>query len=104
MVERLTPQYRCVMPDLPLGWHRIPTKHVADLSLRALTLLVGQFLDHLDLADVTLVQNDCGGAQPRRDRRSGQAGQLNETVWYGDRDGLHAFDKAVARQGASPRC
>jgi pimeloyl-ACP methyl ester carboxylesterase len=63
VVERLAPRYRCVVPDLPLGAHRLPMKPDADLSLRGLALLVGEFLDRLDLTDVTLIQNDWGGAQ-----------------------------------------
>jgi pimeloyl-ACP methyl ester carboxylesterase len=35
----------------------------ADLSLRALGRLIGEFLERLDLHDVTLVQNDWGGVQ-----------------------------------------
>jgi pimeloyl-ACP methyl ester carboxylesterase len=55
--------FRCVMPTLPLGAHRIPMRADADLSLRGLALLVGEFLEALDLRDVTLVLNDWGGAQ-----------------------------------------
>jgi pimeloyl-ACP methyl ester carboxylesterase len=63
VVDRLVPDYRCILPTLPLGAHRIPMREDADLSLRGLGLLVGEFLDRLDLTDVTLVQNDWGGAQ-----------------------------------------
>jgi pimeloyl-ACP methyl ester carboxylesterase len=35
----------------------------ADLSIVGVAKLVGVFLDKLDLADVTLIQNDWGGAQ-----------------------------------------
>jgi len=35
----------------------------ADLSLAGLAVLVDEFLERLDLHDVTLVQNDWGGAQ-----------------------------------------
>ncbi|MGQ4516713.1 alpha/beta fold hydrolase [Streptomyces sp. DW26H14] len=55
--------FRCVMPTLPLGAHRVPMRADADLSLRGLALLVGEFLEALDLRDVTLVLNDWGGAQ-----------------------------------------
>ncbi|PBC54642.1 alpha/beta fold hydrolase [Rhodococcus sp. ACPA1] len=63
VVERLAPDFRCIVPNLPLGAHRIPMREDADLSLRGLGLLIGEFLERLDLADVTLVQNDWGGAQ-----------------------------------------
>lgn len=63
VVEGLSAQYRCIVPDLPLGGHRIPMNPDADLSLRGIALLLGEFLDRLDLSDVTLIQNDWGGAQ-----------------------------------------
>jgi pimeloyl-ACP methyl ester carboxylesterase len=63
VVGELGPGYRCVMPTLPLGAHRIPMRPGADLSLRGMALLVGEFLERLDLREVTLVLNDWGGAQ-----------------------------------------
>jgi pimeloyl-ACP methyl ester carboxylesterase len=59
----LRADYRCVVPTLPLGSHRRPMRPDADLSLHAMALLVGEFLEALDLPDVTLVINDWGGAQ-----------------------------------------
>jgi pimeloyl-ACP methyl ester carboxylesterase len=55
--------YRCVLPTLPLGAHRTPMKPDADLSQPGNALLVGEFLEALDLTEVTLVMNDWGGAQ-----------------------------------------
>lgn len=55
--------YRCVLPTLPLGAHRTPMKPDADLSQLGIALLLGEFLEALDLTDVTLVMNDWGGAQ-----------------------------------------
>lgn len=63
VLDQLGPGYRVVRPTLPLGAHRIPMHPEADLSLRGIALLVGEFLDKLDLRDVTLVLNDWGGAQ-----------------------------------------
>ena len=63
VVTALGPGHRCVRPTLPLGSHRIPMRPGADLSLRGMALLVGEFLERLDLRDVTLVLNDWGGAQ-----------------------------------------
>ncbi|NGO79985.1 alpha/beta hydrolase [Streptomyces sp. YC504] len=63
VVPALRDDYRCVTPTLPLGSHRTPMRPDADLSLRGLALLVGEFLDRLDLREVTLVLNDWGGAQ-----------------------------------------
>ncbi|QNG20326.1 alpha/beta hydrolase [Rhodococcus triatomae] len=63
VVDALVPDFRCILPTLPLGSHRIPMRADADLSLRAMGLLVGEFVAALDLREVTLVQNDWGGVQ-----------------------------------------
>jgi pimeloyl-ACP methyl ester carboxylesterase len=63
VVPGLAPDYRCVLPTLPLGGHRRPMRPGADLSLRGMALLVGEFIDQAALTGVTLVQNDWGGAQ-----------------------------------------
>jgi pimeloyl-ACP methyl ester carboxylesterase len=63
VVAELRTGHRCVVPTLPLGGHRHPMRPDADLSLRALALLVGEFLERLDLEAVTLVLNDWGGPQ-----------------------------------------
>jgi pimeloyl-ACP methyl ester carboxylesterase len=63
VVAELSGEYRCVLPHLPLGSHLRPMRPDADLSLRGLAMLIGEFLEKLDLHDVTLVQNDWGGAQ-----------------------------------------
>src|SRR2546423_2395419 len=55
--------YRCVLPTLPLGGHRRPMKRDADLSQRGVARLLGEFIERLDLRDVTLVLNDWGGGQ-----------------------------------------
>lgn len=62
VVERLRDRFRCVVPDLPLGSHRVPMKAEADLSPHGLAGLVADVLDALDLEEVTLVGNDTGGA------------------------------------------
>jgi pimeloyl-ACP methyl ester carboxylesterase len=63
VVAALAPDFRCVVPTLPLGGHRRPMHPDADLSLAGLAVLVDEFLERLDLREVTLVQNDWGGAQ-----------------------------------------
>jgi pimeloyl-ACP methyl ester carboxylesterase len=55
-------RFRCLAPDWPLGSHTIPMKAGADLSPRGVAGLVAEFLEALDLRDVTLVANDTGGA------------------------------------------
>ena len=61
-IAGLSPGHRCVAPTLPLGAHRYPMRDGADLSLPGIAGLVTEFLDRLDLRDVTLVGNDTGGA------------------------------------------
>jgi pimeloyl-ACP methyl ester carboxylesterase len=63
VVPGLVDRYRCVLLTLPLGGHRQPMHPDADLSLLGLGRLVGEILERLDLRDVTLIQNDWGGAQ-----------------------------------------
>ncbi|MCP2348694.1 alpha/beta fold hydrolase [Nonomuraea roseoviolacea] len=58
----LSVDHRCVTPTLPLGAHRRAMRPDADLSLPGMARLVAEFLDRLDLHDVTLVGNDTGGA------------------------------------------
>lgn len=63
LVTPLLPDgHRYVRPVLPLGGHQVAMKPDADLSLRGLVGLVAEFLDVLDLRDVTLVHTDWGGA------------------------------------------
>ncbi|MFB9235623.1 alpha/beta fold hydrolase [Plantactinospora siamensis] len=63
VVDRLRGDFRCVVPELPLGAHRRPMRAGADLSGRGLARLVADLLTALDLRDVTLVGLDWGGAQ-----------------------------------------
>jgi pimeloyl-ACP methyl ester carboxylesterase len=62
VIAELSVDYRCVAPTLPFGAHRHAMHADADLSLPGIARLVAEFLDRLDLADVTLVGNDTGGA------------------------------------------
>jgi pimeloyl-ACP methyl ester carboxylesterase len=61
-IADLSVDHRCVAPTLPLGAHRHPMHADADLSLPGIARLVTEFLDRLDLQDVTLVGIDTGGA------------------------------------------
>ena len=54
--------FRVVVPDLPLGSHRIPMPPDADLTPPGIAAVVASFIEALDLSDVTLVGNDTGGA------------------------------------------
>jgi pimeloyl-ACP methyl ester carboxylesterase len=60
VVRELRADHRCVVPTLPFGGHRRPMRADADLSLRSLARLEAEFLEALDLRDVTLVGNDLG--------------------------------------------
>jgi pimeloyl-ACP methyl ester carboxylesterase len=62
VIADLSADYRCLAPTLPLGAHRHAMRADADLSLPGAARLVAEFLERLDLADVTLVGNDTGGA------------------------------------------
>ncbi|WIM93402.1 alpha/beta hydrolase [Actinoplanes oblitus] len=63
VVADLRTGHRCLALELPLGAHRVPMNPDADLSAPGLARLVAEFLDRLDLRDVTLVGCDWGGAQ-----------------------------------------
>ncbi|MFC9944579.1 alpha/beta fold hydrolase [Streptomyces pratensis] len=76
VVRGLRPDFRCVVPTLPLGSHRRPMRPDADLTVLGVAHLVAEFLEELDLQDVTLVMSDWGGAQALvaegRDQRIGR--------------------------------
>ncbi|MEV5682404.1 alpha/beta hydrolase [Streptomyces sp. NPDC052164] len=76
VVRELRSGFRCVVPTLPLGGHRRPMRPDADLSVLGVARIVAEFLDALELQDVTLVMSDWGGAQALvadgRDRRIGK--------------------------------
>lgn len=61
LVRLLEGHTRCVIPDLPLGAHAIPMTG-ADLSPPALAALLAEFIERMQLTDVTVVGNDTGGA------------------------------------------
>ncbi|GHE06303.1 alpha/beta fold hydrolase [Streptomyces alanosinicus] len=63
VVRALRPDFRVLVPVLPLGSHRRPMRPDADLSAHGVARLLAEFMDRLDLRDVTLVQNDTGTAQ-----------------------------------------
>lgn len=62
VVERLAPRWRCIVPVLPLGAHRVPRPVDADQSPQGVARLIGELVDALDLDNVTVVGNDTGGA------------------------------------------
>jgi len=68
--------FRYLLPVLPMGGHRIAMRADADLTLPGMNGIVADFLDALDLDDVTLVITDWGGplflTDLGRDRRVGR--------------------------------
>jgi pimeloyl-ACP methyl ester carboxylesterase len=54
--------FRCLAPDWPLGSHSTPMAPDADLTPPGQAKLIADFLEKLDLRNVTLVANDTGGA------------------------------------------
>ncbi len=63
VVPPLLSDYRCILPTLPLGGHRLPMKAEADLSLAGQARLLAEFLEKLDLRDATLAFNDWAAPQ-----------------------------------------
>lgn len=63
--RKVTPRldgFRRIVPDWPLGSHRSPLAPGADRSPRGIAHLIADFLEALELSDVTIVANDTGGA------------------------------------------
>jgi pimeloyl-ACP methyl ester carboxylesterase len=80
VVPALEGRYRCIVPDLPLGSHTIAMKPSADLSPPGIARLIAEFLDKLDVRDVTLVANDTGGALTQILMASGQTDRIARVV------------------------
>jgi pimeloyl-ACP methyl ester carboxylesterase len=62
VVPRLERDFRVIVPELPLGCHRLPMPPGVPLAPPDVARLVADLLVALDLSDVTLVGNDTGGA------------------------------------------
>jgi pimeloyl-ACP methyl ester carboxylesterase len=74
----LQDEFRCLAPELPFGAHPAPMNRGADLTAAGLGRLVADFLDALDLREVTLAGNDSGAAvaQVVAARHAGRLGGL----------------------------
>jgi pimeloyl-ACP methyl ester carboxylesterase len=70
----LSDRFRCIAPDWPLGSHTQPMHPGANLDVKSVAALIAEFMDKLDLRDVTLVGNDTGGALCQM-----------VAAWHGDR-------------------
>ncbi|WP_016949122.1 alpha/beta fold hydrolase [Anabaena sp. PCC 7108] len=62
VVSVLESEFRCIVPELPLGSHIQPMNPDTDLTPPGVARLVADFITALDLDNVTLVGNDTGGA------------------------------------------
>jgi pimeloyl-ACP methyl ester carboxylesterase len=62
VVPAVSAHARCIVPELPLGSHPRPMRPDADLTPPGIAALIAEFIERLELDDVTLVGNDTGGA------------------------------------------
>jgi pimeloyl-ACP methyl ester carboxylesterase len=62
VVDRLAGSFRCFAPDWPIGSQQIAMATDADLTPPGVAATIADFLEALDLEDVTIVGNDSGGA------------------------------------------
>ncbi|MEL3949445.1 MULTISPECIES: alpha/beta fold hydrolase [Streptomyces] len=77
VVDRLGAAFRCLVPTLPYGSHRLPLKPGAALTPRTMALLVGEFADALALGDETVfAENDGGRLQQLVTERPERVGRL----------------------------
>jgi pimeloyl-ACP methyl ester carboxylesterase len=76
--EALSATHRCILPDWPMGSHRVAMNADADLSPPGIANLIADFLEALDLSGATIVGNDSGGAmaQVLATRRPERIGRL----------------------------
>ena len=62
LVERLAPDFRCIVLDLPLGSHVAPLAPGTPNTVPDVAGAIADMLEALGLDDVTLIGNDSGGA------------------------------------------
>jgi pimeloyl-ACP methyl ester carboxylesterase len=62
VVDRLSDRFRCIAPDWPIGSQQVAMNPDADLSPAGIASLIHDFVEKLELDDVTIVGNDSGGA------------------------------------------
>lgn len=61
VIEPLSRDFRCIVPDLPLGSHRLPLRAGADLTPPGVAKLIADVIEELGLEDALLIGNDTGG-------------------------------------------
>jgi pimeloyl-ACP methyl ester carboxylesterase len=62
VVPLLESDFRCVVPDWPLGSHTTAMNRDADLSPPGVARIIADFIQHEGLEDAVIVANDTGGA------------------------------------------
>lgn len=62
VVALLSPRFRCLVPDLPLGAHAVPLAAEAENTPGTVARMVADFMEALGVDGATLVGNDTGGA------------------------------------------
>lgn len=76
--EHLSAAHRCILPDWPMGAHRVAMNADADLTPPGIADLIADFLEAMDINTATIVGNDSGGAmsQVLATRRPERVGRL----------------------------
>ncbi|MEU5956237.1 alpha/beta hydrolase [Streptomyces sp. NPDC047525] len=93
VVEELGEEFRCLVPTLPYGSHRVPLKPGAELTPPAMARLIGEFADALELGDdAVFVENDAGRLQQLAAERPDRVGRMVVA-------GCEAFDNYPPRAG-----
>lgn len=104
VIDRLRSDFRCVTLDLP-GYGLAPDA-AEPLAMNELSDVIGQFIDALDLVDVTLVLHDLGGpatlaAVGSRADRIRALVLANTFLWTPDTRGLRAMLRVVGSRPMS---
>jgi pimeloyl-ACP methyl ester carboxylesterase len=58
----LQDEFRCIVPDWPLGAHGVAMHPATDLTPPGIARLIARFIERLELGPVTVVGNDTGAA------------------------------------------
>jgi pimeloyl-ACP methyl ester carboxylesterase len=62
VADELSASFRCLVPDWPMGSHRLAMNEDADLTPPGTAEIIAGFIDALGLDRVTVIGNDTGGA------------------------------------------
>jgi pimeloyl-ACP methyl ester carboxylesterase len=76
VVADLRKDFRCIVPTLPMGAHKIPVRCDFALSPHSVAMLLGEFLERMNLEGITLVENDTGRAQTLASELPDRIGRL----------------------------